>query len=70
VEAGNNVNSCLVLEAEQQKLPLPFCLASIYAAFTQAGLTTSYQTKSLYKSIFRVVKVKLYVVYEEDRKPA
>jgi len=33
-------------------LPTAFCQFPTYAAFTHTCLTTRYQTKSLYKSIF------------------
>jgi len=37
-------------------------------AFTHAGLKTRYREKSLNKSI--VARIRRYIVYEEDRKPA
>jgi len=42
-------------------------ILKVYAAFTHAGLTTSYQRKSLYKSV-HVVKITRYIVSEEDWK--
>jgi len=41
-----------------------------YAAFTQthAGLTTRYRTKSLYKCIFVLSRLRDIILYEEDIK--